>query len=173
MEESKETKEIETCPICLDEIGDKNSCVTECNHKFCLKCLSTALREKNTCPMCRSELVEENEDTKKIRRLEDINRIFAMSSMRKNREIKKYEQIYIRSMMYIQDYQDKLYAQSKEIKHRNLVIKLKNMEINGSDNWRRKWKLISQMATINLDMKHNKFLVIDHNPYDSWNNQLS
>ena len=63
-------------------------------------------------------------------------------------------------------------SQSKEIKHRNLVIKLKNMEINKSDNWRRRWKLISQMATINLDMKHN-FLVKDHNPYEFWNNTIS
>ena len=169
MEESKET---DKCPICLDEIGDKNSCVTECGHKFCLKCLSTALREKNTCPMCRQKLLEENENIKKIRSLEDINRIFAISSMRKNREIKKYEQIYIRSMMHIQDYQDKLYAQSKEIKHRNIVIKIKNMKINKSENWRRQWKLISQMATIKLDMKHN-FLVIDMNPYEFWNNPIS
>ena len=165
-------EQIDPCPICLDEIGDTNSCVTGCGHKFCLKCLSTALREKNTCPMCRQKLLEENEDTKKIRRLEEIHRIFAISSMRKNREIKKYENIYIRTMMYIQDLQDTLYKQSKEIKHRNLVIKLKNMEINKSGNWRRKWKLISQMATINLDFKHN-FLVIDMNPYESWNNQLS
>ena len=43
------------------------------------------------------------------------------------------------------------------------------MEIKGGEeeaDWRRKWKLISQMATINLDFKHN-FLVIDHNPYES------
>ena len=166
-------EQIDPCPICLDEIGDTNSCVTECGHKFCLKCLYTSLREKNTCPMCRAELVEENEDTKKIRSLENINRIYAISSIRKNREIQKYENIYIRSMMHIQDYQDQLYIQSKEIKHRNLVIKLKNMEINKSDNWRRKWKIISDMATINLDMKHNKFLVIDNNPYEFWNNTIS
>ena len=173
MEESKETKEIEKCPICLDEIGDKNSCVTECGHKFCLKCLYRALKEKNTCPMCRAELVEENEDTKKIRRLEDINRIFAISSIRKDKKIENYENIYIRTMMYIQDLQDSLYKKSKEIKHRNIVIKLKNMEINKSENWRRKWKLISDMATINLDMKHNNFLVIDNNPYNSRNNTIS
>ena len=84
-------EQLDPCPICLDEIGDTNSCVTECGHKFCLKCLYTSLREKNTCPMCRAELVEENEDTKKIRSLENINRIYAISSIRKNREIQKYE----------------------------------------------------------------------------------
>ena len=166
-------EQIDPCPICLDEIGEKNSCVTGCGHKFCLKCLYTALRGKNTCPMCRGELVEENEDTKKIRSLENMNRIYAISSIRKDKKIENYENIYIRTMMYIQDLQDTLYKKSKEIKHRNLVIKLKNMEINGSDNWRRKWKLISDMATIKLDMKHNKFLVIDNNPHEFWNNPIS
>ena len=52
----EESKEIEKCPICLDEIGDKNSCVTECGHNFCLKCLYRSLKEKNTCPMCRQAL---------------------------------------------------------------------------------------------------------------------
>ena len=118
------------CPICLDEIGEKDNCITECGHKFCLKCLSTSLREKNTCPMCRAVLVEENEDTKKIRRLEGINHMYAMSSIRKDKKIENYENIYIRTMMYIQDLQDILYKKSKEIKHRNLVIKLKNMEIS-------------------------------------------
>ena len=172
METPKETKEIETCPICLDDIGDKDSCNTECGHKFCFKCLSIALRNKNTCPMCRHELLEENLDVKKIKRLENINSIFAMENIRNNKEIKKYEILYTRTMMLLQDNIVHLHRQKQEIKHRNILIKLKNMEINKSEDWRRKWKLISQMASINLDMKHH-FLVIDNNPHEFWNNQIS
>ena len=62
-------KEIDSCPICLDEIGEKNNCVTECGHKFCLKCLSIALQGNNTCPMCRAELVSRSEDAIENERL--------------------------------------------------------------------------------------------------------
>ena len=99
-------------------------------------------------------------------KLENINSIFATANIRNNNEIKKYEIIYTRTMMILQNNLILLHRQKQEIKHRNILIKLKNMEINKSEDWRRKWKLISQMATINLDFKHN-FLVIDHNPYES------
>jgi len=52
--------DVATCPICLDIIGESNSCKTSCNHSFCLSCLYTSLLNKNSCPMCRNELVPEN-----------------------------------------------------------------------------------------------------------------
>lgn len=51
------------CCICLETIGEKNNCVTECGHKFCLKCLMTAMSRNNNCPMCRTQLVEDLEDS--------------------------------------------------------------------------------------------------------------
>ena len=87
----EESKEIEMCPICLDDIGDKNSCNTECGHKFCLKCLYTALRVKNTCPMCRKKLLTKNTDIDKINRLEHVTRELASECNYKSNEIKKYE----------------------------------------------------------------------------------
>lgn len=53
------------CCICYETIGDKNNCVTECGHKFCFKCLATAMTRNNACPCCRAPLVdvpEEDED---------------------------------------------------------------------------------------------------------------
>ena len=51
------------CPVCLDDIGEKNSCVTECGHTFCLKCILRAAQENTACPMCRNVLVDEPENT--------------------------------------------------------------------------------------------------------------
>jgi hypothetical protein len=46
------------CSICYETMGDKNCCVTECGHKFCLKCILAAMDRTNTCPMCRHVLKE-------------------------------------------------------------------------------------------------------------------
>jgi hypothetical protein len=48
------------CCICFDTIGEKNNCVTECGHKFCFKCLATAMTRSNSCPCCRAPLIEES-----------------------------------------------------------------------------------------------------------------
>jgi len=45
-----------SCPICMDEITAKNSCVTKCGHDFCLSCLAKSLQSNQTCPLCRGEL---------------------------------------------------------------------------------------------------------------------
>ena len=60
--DSKEEKVVEECCICYDEIDTKkNNCVTECGHKFCFKCLATAMQRSSACPCCRSPLVESTE----------------------------------------------------------------------------------------------------------------
>jgi hypothetical protein len=58
--ESAESNESNECSICYDTMGDKNCCVTECGHKFCLKCLLMAMDRNNTCPMCRYVLKDES-----------------------------------------------------------------------------------------------------------------
>lgn len=50
------------CCICYEKIGDKNSSVTPCGHKFCFNCITTALSRNNTCPCCREVLVEREDD---------------------------------------------------------------------------------------------------------------
>jgi len=47
------------CNICYDVIGERNSCVTECGHQFCFKCIALSLKYKNTCPCCRATMVED------------------------------------------------------------------------------------------------------------------
>jgi len=46
------------CSICYDEIGERNSCVTNCGHQFCFNCIVTSLQHSNVCPYCRTQLVE-------------------------------------------------------------------------------------------------------------------
>ena len=50
------------CCICYEKIGDKNSSVTPCGHKFCFNCITAALSRNNTCPCCREVLVEKEEE---------------------------------------------------------------------------------------------------------------
>jgi hypothetical protein len=38
-------------------LGERNSCVTECGHAFCLSCLLQAVQRKPDCPLCRQVLV--------------------------------------------------------------------------------------------------------------------
>jgi hypothetical protein len=61
------------CPVCLDDIGEKNSCVTECGHSFCLKCILRAAQENTACPMCRNVLVDEPDN---IHSPEDIEAVY-------------------------------------------------------------------------------------------------
>ena len=75
-----------TCPICLDTIGESNSCNTSCNHSFCLSCLYTSLQNKVSCPMCRKELVPKNEDREEVVKLRDnLDRMYmTMDGMHNN-----------------------------------------------------------------------------------------
>ena len=50
------------CPICLEEINEKNNCTTLCNHKFCLSCMLESLKYKNSCPTCREIIILNEED---------------------------------------------------------------------------------------------------------------
>lgn len=51
---------IPNCPICMDDIGyERNICVTECGHMFCMKCMALNLVMQNiSCPCCRFVLAD-------------------------------------------------------------------------------------------------------------------
>lgn len=51
--ESTPVVEVDECPICMEKINDTNSCITPCNHKFCLICILKHSQNKNDCPICR------------------------------------------------------------------------------------------------------------------------
>lgn len=46
------------CPICYEQIGNKNTCTTECGHTFCFKCMAESIQRNVKCPCCRFELVK-------------------------------------------------------------------------------------------------------------------
>ena len=44
------------CTICFNELLDE-TCITECNHRFCKECLDKWLdSNKSTCPLCRDNI---------------------------------------------------------------------------------------------------------------------
>jgi hypothetical protein len=45
------------CAICLSDIGENNSCITECGHPFCLACILRAAQDNTACPLCRNQLI--------------------------------------------------------------------------------------------------------------------
>ena len=45
------------CAICLENISEKNSCITECGHMFCCNCLLQSAQTNTNCPLCRNQLV--------------------------------------------------------------------------------------------------------------------
>jgi len=71
MEFSDKTTHIENecaekeCCICYENIGIKNSCITDCGHSFCLSCLALSIRKNVACPMCRTNIIGED-DTNNI-----------------------------------------------------------------------------------------------------------
>ena len=46
------------CPICYNEIGNKNNCMTDCGHSFCFKCIVLCLSTniESPCPICRAPI---------------------------------------------------------------------------------------------------------------------
>ena len=46
--------DVQTCAICMEDVGQKNAASTECGHTFCLSCLLSHLKHSNSCPLCRT-----------------------------------------------------------------------------------------------------------------------
>lgn len=60
--------EVHNCPICMEDIGNKNSSTLECGHKFHLSCIFELYKQNsafsNKCPMCRDEFTKKCNDPK-------------------------------------------------------------------------------------------------------------
>lgn len=46
------------CPICYESILNQASCLTECQHYFCTKCILQWMSCSSCCPLCRHQLAE-------------------------------------------------------------------------------------------------------------------
>ncbi len=57
-EETEVEVEEETCPICLDTLGNTNLFITECGHKFHANCMISSLRVNGKCPCCRQKVLK-------------------------------------------------------------------------------------------------------------------
>jgi len=46
-----------SCPICMEDLTDKNKTTTSCGHVFHSSCIFKNMMLRTTCPMCREDLV--------------------------------------------------------------------------------------------------------------------
>ena len=69
------TEDDDLCGICLTEIEDNDTGVTQCGHIFCYECLKLWTNKKNNCPYCKKVL--------------DENDVYLLSYDKINKEEKK------------------------------------------------------------------------------------
>ncbi len=54
-------REENNCPICLEDLGEKNLIIPNCGHKVCINCFVINIRHNNimsnACCLCRMEIV--------------------------------------------------------------------------------------------------------------------
>ena len=47
------------CSICFNTLQDDTTCITNCNHEFCIDCIDKWVNKNKTyCPLCRQQLKE-------------------------------------------------------------------------------------------------------------------
>ncbi|KAF2882730.1 hypothetical protein ILUMI_23463 [Ignelater luminosus] len=51
-----ENKGLRDCPICLENMENKEISATVCGHIFCTSCITAAVRSNRSCPNCRAAL---------------------------------------------------------------------------------------------------------------------
>ena len=61
------------CPICYEQLGETNVCITKCGHKFCIGCLFKHSERSNDCPMCREQIVDNFENRNNRSRSSSFN----------------------------------------------------------------------------------------------------
>ena len=54
---STDSEEDTSCPICMEDLTDKNKTTTSCGHVFHSSCIFKNMMLRTTCPMCREDLV--------------------------------------------------------------------------------------------------------------------
>jgi len=51
------TSEETSCPICMEDVTDKNKTTTACGHVFHSSCIFKNMMLRTSCPMCREDLI--------------------------------------------------------------------------------------------------------------------
>ena len=50
-----------TCTICLEELGERNTTTLECGHSFHYRCIFQWNTQHNSCPFCRQPINPDDE----------------------------------------------------------------------------------------------------------------
>tara|TARA_B100001287_G_C22197143_1_gene306239 strand:+ start:34 stop:453 length:420 start_codon:yes stop_codon:yes gene_type:complete len=51
-------KKYDLCPICQEQLQEKNLIILSCNHSFCASCILKNLNYTRKCPLCRKEIID-------------------------------------------------------------------------------------------------------------------
>ena len=54
--ETEQSTSVDYCPICRDNLQEKNLTITKCGHKFCHTCLDSHSSNDQKCPLCRTNM---------------------------------------------------------------------------------------------------------------------
>lgn len=160
--ENEKTKD---CSICLEEITEKNCCVTECNHLFHLKCLLKAMTKNNCCPMCRYELIEvssKNSDSEDSDYEESDYEDSEYNSYEGNNEL---------FISVVNDNFDEFKLKIEELKKNNIPEEFKIIlnEKDGDDKNAFTWAIFKDKLDI-AKLLHDEGIdtnIVDHNDYTS------
>ena len=60
------TEDEKTCCICMETPHTDKMCQTNCQHKFCVDCLTQYTKTKQTCPLCRTLITDISVSTEEI-----------------------------------------------------------------------------------------------------------
>ena len=60
------TEDEKTCCICMETPHTDKICQTNCQHKFCVDCLTQYTKTKQTCPLCRTLITDISVSTEEI-----------------------------------------------------------------------------------------------------------
>ena len=55
---SVDNNQKDKCPICYEDMGNFDICITKCGHKFCMSCLFKHSEKSINCPLCRERFVD-------------------------------------------------------------------------------------------------------------------
>lgn len=119
---------METCPICLENLGD-NITTTNCNHQFCDSCFKGLMdSNKIECPLCRGVIKEYSNNDEKVKvllktiiRRSSINQNDINTSLIQRNEIRRNK---IRSYFYFSLY---VYIIYLYMNNTFIIYNLKNM----------------------------------------------
>ncbi|XP_034486212.1 homeobox protein 5 [Drosophila innubila] len=52
------SEDVYKCPVCLENVRQREPCTTRCGHIFCKSCLTSAVQSTHKCPLCNKKITQ-------------------------------------------------------------------------------------------------------------------